>query len=175
VLGHDVVARRAASVRALLALTGQFAAVDELLTGRENLEMFGRLFRLARADARRPRFGATRAVRARRRSRQNREDILGRYAQGGSTSHRASSRSLACSSSTSRQRASIRGVEKRDLDIVRDLRRDGTTILLTDAVPRGSGSARGRDRRHRPWPCDRAGKPAASSKTAWAARSSRSS
>ena len=51
-LGHDVVAE-AASVRELFALTGQFAAVDELLTGRENLEMFGRLFRLSRTDARR--------------------------------------------------------------------------------------------------------------------------
>jgi ABC-type multidrug transport system ATPase subunit len=49
-LGHDVVADPA-SARELLALTGQFAAVDELLTGRENLEMFGRLFRLSRAQA----------------------------------------------------------------------------------------------------------------------------
>ena len=51
-LGHDIVTE-SASVRELLALTGQFAAVDELLTGRENLEMFGRLFRLSRAHARR--------------------------------------------------------------------------------------------------------------------------
>src|SRR5712691_1356192 len=50
--GHDVAAE-ASKARELLALTGQFAAVDELLTGRENLEMFGRLFRLSRADARR--------------------------------------------------------------------------------------------------------------------------
>src|SRR5258707_8020061 len=41
VLGHDVV-REPAAVRELLGLTGQFAAVDEILTGRENLEMFGR-------------------------------------------------------------------------------------------------------------------------------------
>src|SRR2546423_9146384 len=52
VLGHDVVGEPAA-VRELLGLTGQFAAVDEILTGRENLEMFGRLFKLSRADARR--------------------------------------------------------------------------------------------------------------------------
>src|SRR5207248_9057990 len=37
-LGLDVVAD-ASKVREQLALTGQFAAVDELLTGRENLEM----------------------------------------------------------------------------------------------------------------------------------------
>ncbi len=51
VFGHDVV-HDAAGVRELLGLTGQFAAVDEILTGRENLEMFGRLFDLSAADAR---------------------------------------------------------------------------------------------------------------------------
>jgi ABC-2 type transport system ATP-binding protein len=51
VFGHDVV-RDAVAVRAMLGLTGQFAAVDELLTGRENLQMFGRLFDLTRAEAR---------------------------------------------------------------------------------------------------------------------------
>src|ERR1700751_5113303 len=50
VLGHDVV-HEAGAVRELIGLTGQFAAVDELLTGRENLEMFGRLFKLSREDA----------------------------------------------------------------------------------------------------------------------------
>ena len=52
VFGHDVV-RDAAGVRELLGLAGQFAAVDEMLTGRENLQMFGRLFDLSAADARR--------------------------------------------------------------------------------------------------------------------------
>src|SRR5260370_38073236 len=52
VFGHDV-AGEPAAVRELLGLTGQFAAVDEILTGRENLEMFGRLFKLSRAEARR--------------------------------------------------------------------------------------------------------------------------
>jgi ABC-2 type transport system ATP-binding protein len=52
VFGRDVV-HDAAGVRELLGLTGQFAAVDELLTGRENLQMFGRLFDLSAADARR--------------------------------------------------------------------------------------------------------------------------
>ena len=45
--------REPAAVRELIGLTGQFAAVDELLTGRENLEMFGRLFNLSREHARR--------------------------------------------------------------------------------------------------------------------------
>ena len=51
VFGRDVV-RDAAAVRELIGLTGQSAAVDELLTGRENLEMFGRLFHLTPSDAR---------------------------------------------------------------------------------------------------------------------------
>src|SRR5690349_5176972 len=51
IFGHDVV-HDAAGVRELLGLTGQFAAVDEMLTGRENLQMFGRLFDLSPEDAR---------------------------------------------------------------------------------------------------------------------------
>jgi ABC-2 type transport system ATP-binding protein len=43
VLGHDV-AREPAAVRAKVSLTGQFASVDEDLTGRENLVLVSRLF-----------------------------------------------------------------------------------------------------------------------------------
>ena len=50
VAGHDVVAE-AAAVRRVIALTGQFAALDDMLTGRENLVLFGRLRSLAKADA----------------------------------------------------------------------------------------------------------------------------
>src|SRR3954454_6042914 len=50
VMGHDVV-DDAVAVRESLGLTGQYAAVDEILTGRENLEMFARLFKLSRAEA----------------------------------------------------------------------------------------------------------------------------
>ncbi len=48
--GYDVV-KEADSVRSAIGLTGQSAAVDELLTGRENLVMMGRLYRLTRASA----------------------------------------------------------------------------------------------------------------------------
>jgi daunorubicin resistance ABC transporter ATP-binding subunit len=51
VLGHDVVGEPLA-VRRRIGLAGQFAAVDEELTGRENLEMIGRLYRLPAAEAR---------------------------------------------------------------------------------------------------------------------------
>jgi ABC-2 type transport system ATP-binding protein len=51
VVGLDV-ARDADRVRAAIGLTGQYAAVDEYLTGFENLEMVGRLYRLGRGEAR---------------------------------------------------------------------------------------------------------------------------
>ncbi|XVQ15577.1 ATP-binding cassette domain-containing protein [Spirillospora sp. CA-255316] len=52
VAGLDVVAQRG-RVRRAISLTGQYAAVDELQTGEENLRMMGRLRRLSRAQARR--------------------------------------------------------------------------------------------------------------------------
>jgi ABC-2 type transport system ATP-binding protein len=52
VAGLDV-ARQPAAVRPVIGLAGQSAAVDEYLTGRENLLMAGRLHHLDRAEARR--------------------------------------------------------------------------------------------------------------------------
>lgn len=50
--GYDVAAERA-SVRETIGVTGQFAAVDELLTGRENLLLMGDLHHLPRRDTKR--------------------------------------------------------------------------------------------------------------------------
>jgi ABC-2 type transport system ATP-binding protein len=50
--GFDVV-REAHQVRSIIGLSGQYAAVDENLTGRENLILFSRLYQLTKADARR--------------------------------------------------------------------------------------------------------------------------
>lgn len=50
--GFDVV-REANKVRSLIGLTGQYAAVDEYLTGKENLHMIGRLYRLNHQDIKR--------------------------------------------------------------------------------------------------------------------------
>ena len=67
VAGFDVV-RDAAPLRRVIGLSGQYAAVDERLTGRENLEIFGRLYRLnkrqsvRRADELLERFGLTDAA-----------------------------------------------------------------------------------------------------------------
>ena len=51
VAGLDVVTQ-AAEVRRMIGLSGQFAAVDSYLTGRENLRLIGRLCGLSRAAAR---------------------------------------------------------------------------------------------------------------------------
>ena len=51
VAGLDVV-RDAAALRARIGLAGQYAAVDENLTGFENLDMVGRLYHLGRAESR---------------------------------------------------------------------------------------------------------------------------
>lgn len=50
-VGGFEVSRQPDQVRSLIGLTGQYAAVDEYLTGRENLELFGRLFHLSKSDA----------------------------------------------------------------------------------------------------------------------------
>ena len=51
VAGYDV-ARDPGKVRELIGLTGQYASVDELLTGRQNLELIGTLLDLRRKAAR---------------------------------------------------------------------------------------------------------------------------
>ncbi|MFP5022472.1 ATP-binding cassette domain-containing protein [Pseudonocardia phyllosphaerae] len=67
VLGDDVVAD-AAGVRRRIGLTGQYASVDEALTGRDNLVLIGRLLDLPRREARArateliDRFGLTEAA-----------------------------------------------------------------------------------------------------------------
>ncbi len=51
VAGFDVV-KQANKVRGVIGLTGQYAAVDEYLTGRENLRMFGDLYHLKQSYVR---------------------------------------------------------------------------------------------------------------------------
>lgn len=48
--GYDI-KDNAGEVRSNIGLTGQYAAVDEYLTGEENLELVGRLYRLSKATA----------------------------------------------------------------------------------------------------------------------------
>jgi daunorubicin resistance ABC transporter ATP-binding subunit len=129
VFGHDV-EREAAAVRELIGLTGQFAAVDELLTGRENLQMFGRLFKLSQGEADRhasellERFelaqAADRPVRTYSGGMRRRLDIA--------SSLLTQPRVLFLDEPTT-------GLDPRSRNeiwaTVRDLRREGTTLLLT--------------------------------------------
>jgi ABC-2 type transport system ATP-binding protein len=50
VAGYDVVTQ-AQQVRSLIGLSGQYAAVDDNLTGSENLVMFGRLYQLPKGES----------------------------------------------------------------------------------------------------------------------------
>jgi len=52
VAGHDV-ATEARAVRAVIGVTGQFAAVDDLLTGRENLQLMADLHHLRAGEGKR--------------------------------------------------------------------------------------------------------------------------
>jgi ABC transporter DrrB family efflux protein len=129
ILGRDV-AQEPAAIREQIALTGQFAAVDELLTGRENLEMFGRLFDLSREEA---------AARADRLLRDfDLADAADRPARTYSGGMRR--RLDLCSSLLTRPRILFLDEPTTGLDprsrnqiwaAIRDLQRGGTTLLLT--------------------------------------------
>jgi len=129
VFGRDVT-DDAPAVRELIGLTGQFAAVDEILTGRENLEMFGRLFDLSREAASRR---ATELL-----ERFDLADAADRPARTYSGGMRR--RLDLASSLTTEPRILFLDEPTTGLDprsriaiwgIVRDLVRDGTTVLLT--------------------------------------------
>ncbi len=129
VLGYDVVEQPLA-VRRRIGLAGQFAAVDGELTGRENVEMIGRLYRLGGPEARRRAAG-----------------LLERFGLGDVADRRA-----VTYSGGMRRRLDLAagligrpplvlldepttGLDPRSRlelwSIVDDLRREGTTVLLT--------------------------------------------
>ena len=129
VFGHDV-ASEPADVRELIGLTGQFAAVDELLTGRENLEMFGRLFKLSGAQAHRragellERFDLAQAA-----------DRPARTYSGGMRRRLDIASSLLTRPQVLFLDEPTTGLDPRSRNeiwaVVRELRREGTTLLLT--------------------------------------------
>ncbi|MGQ0668658.1 MAG: ATP-binding cassette domain-containing protein [Actinomycetota bacterium] len=129
VAGYDVV-RDAERLRFEIGLAGQYAAVDESLTGFENLEMVGRLYHLGKAEAR---------VRA--------EAVLDRFGLSD-----AADRSAKTYSAGMRRRLDLgaslvgrppvlfldeptSGLDPRSRfglwDIIRELVGEGTTVLLT--------------------------------------------
>jgi ABC-2 type transport system ATP-binding protein len=129
VLGHDVVTA-AADVRRVIGLTGQYAALDEYLSGRANLVMIGQLSRLTVAAARRradellERFGlseaAGRPVKTYSGGMRRRLDL--------SASLIGQPQVLFLDEPTTGLDPNARAMM---WDIVRGLAEDGTTILLT--------------------------------------------
>ncbi|MFC5181966.1 ATP-binding cassette domain-containing protein [Actinomadura harenae] len=127
--GHDVVAEPDA-VRTIMGLSGQYAAVDEYLTGRENLDMFGRLYHLpkreaaARADELLERFRLTEAA-----------DRPAKTYSGGMRRRLDLAAALVVRPRIIFLDEPTTGLDPRGRmgmwEIIRDLVRDGATLLLT--------------------------------------------
>nr|WP_040833608.1 daunorubicin resistance protein DrrA family ABC transporter ATP-binding protein [Nocardia brevicatena] len=129
VAGYDVV-RDAARVRSSIMLTGQYAALDDMLTGRENLVLFARLMGLRRRQAR-----------------QRAEELLERFALTDAADRRVGQYSggmrrridIACGLVRlpkvvflDEPTAGLDPVSRQNLwSLVRELKREGVTILLT--------------------------------------------
>ena len=127
VAGYDV-ATQPASVRASISLTGQFAAVDEILTGRENLVLVARLRRIhdprTIADALLARFALTDAG----------DKRVATYS-GGMRRRLDLAVSLVATPPVLFLDEPTTGLDPRSRvelwDVLRDLVEDGTTVLLT--------------------------------------------
>ena len=129
VAGYDVV-RQADQVRSRIGLAGQHAAVDEKLTGRDNLRMFGRLYHLPgrlarrRADELLDRFDLTDAA----------DRLVSTYS-GGMRRRLDVITSLIVTPSVLFLDEPTTGLDPRSRGeiwaSIRDLVADGTTVLLT--------------------------------------------
>ncbi len=129
VAGYDVV-RDAEALRHVIGLAGQYAAIDENLTGQENLEMVGRLYHLTREEASRrseavlERFELTDAAHR-----------IAKTYSGGMRRRLDLGASLVGRPQVLFLDEPTTGLDPRSRlemwDIIRELVRDGTTLLLT--------------------------------------------
>ncbi|WP_043681399.1 daunorubicin resistance protein DrrA family ABC transporter ATP-binding protein [Streptomyces xylophagus] len=127
IAGHDLV-REASAVRRRIGVTGQYASVDGDLTGRQNLRLFARLHRVRgpaeRADELLDRFGLTEAA-----------DRPASTYSGGMRRRLDLAASLIRRPDVLFLDEPTTGLDpasrNRIWDAVRDLKREGTTVLLT--------------------------------------------
>jgi ABC-2 type transport system ATP-binding protein len=127
--GYDV-RNQAGAVRRVIGLTGQYAAVDEYLTGRENIEMIGGLYHLRkdfikeRADELLERFDLTDAA-----------DRPAKTYSGGMRRRLDLAASLVAQPEILFLDEPTTGLDPRSRlglwEVIEDLVRDGTTVLLT--------------------------------------------
>jgi ABC-2 type transport system ATP-binding protein len=129
VSGLDV-SKQPAELRRRIGLAGQYAAVDEYLTGRENLEMVGRLYHLSnrsareRADELLERFGLTDAARR-----------IAKTYSGGMRRRLDLAASLLVAPPVLFLDEPTTGLDPRSRlgmwEVIEDLVREGTTLVLT--------------------------------------------
>ena len=148
--------RDAAALRAQIGLAGQYAAVDENLTGFENLEMVGRLYHLGEGTIARARARAARALLAHRRGRPPREDLLGRHAPPARPGRRARGAPARAVPRRAHDRARS-GQPAAALGDDRGARGGRDHRPAHHPVPRRGGPARRPHRRDRPRPRDSRG------------------
>jgi ABC-2 type transport system ATP-binding protein len=129
VAGIDVLAEPE-RVRAAIGLTGQYAAVDEYLTGRENLIMFGQLYRLSRRSAK-----ARAEVLLERFDLADAADRILKTYSGGMRRRLDLAASLIVSPPIIFLDEPTTGLDPRSRngmwEVIQDLVNDGTTVLLT--------------------------------------------
>ena len=129
VAGIDVL-KHPNEVRRLIGLSGQFAAVDEYLTGRENLQMVGELYQLSARDAKR------RAVQLLERFRlEDAADRIAKNYSGGMRRRLDLAAALVVSPPVMFMDEPTTGLDPRNRqllwDLIQDLVAGGTTLLLT--------------------------------------------
>ena len=156
VAGLDVV-RDAAKLREQIGLAGQYAAVDENLTGLENLTMVGRLYGKPRRTAKARGERAARALRPRRRGARGPCKTY----SGGMRRRLDLAAALVAKPPVLFLDEPTTGLDPRSRlalwEVIEELGRRGHDRAADDAVPRRGRPARGPDRGDRPRPGDRRG------------------